>query len=382
MRKKFLLATSLAFTVLGIAPVWAQTAPTVAVRAGSHGTFDRVVFDWPRNVKFVLKQDGDHASITFDATGDMKFTQDVATQLSRARGFSAHSDDSSHVTVSFTVNPDATLKTFTSNSSVVIDISGKTAPTVAETPPQVPAPATQPPAPPAANGAATSKPQPLVPPPAAAPPPASGPLKTTVAPKVNAAVPPASSSPSASTSVASVRKPGDQLELADAPMLVAVLDPHVPARTAIYQRADVGYIVFDRKLALSIPALENGIPPKIDLQPLDMANNSGYRFTVPPNADLQATLDGTVWKIFLSKKQGAMPVTTALVAQPDFALGARFLLPLPDAPTPVHLVDPVVGDDLILVPLAQSEAFNADTAHVGHDYFARRAGACDQAFDR
>ncbi|MGB9152603.1 MAG: hypothetical protein WCD70_05900, partial [Alphaproteobacteria bacterium] len=206
---------------------------------------------------------------------------------------------------------------------------------------------------------ATSKPQPLVPPPAAAPPPASGPLKTTVAPKVNAAVPPASSSPSASTSVASVRKPGDQLELADAPMLVAVLDPHVPARTAIYQRADVGYIVFDRKLALSIPALENGIPPKIDLQPLDMANNSGYRFTVPPNADLQATRDGTVWKIFLSKKQGAMPVTTALVAQPDFALGARFLLPLPDAPTPVHLVDPVVGDDLILVPLAQSEAFNA-----------------------
>ena len=148
--------------------------------------------------------------------------------------------------------------------------------------------------------------------------------------------------------------------LTNAPTLVAALDPHTPTRAAIYLRANVGYVVFDKKLTLSPTALENGVPAQIDLQAFDLAKNSGYRFKVPSNAALRATLDGTAWKIYLSKKQQEIPVTTSLVAQPDFALGARFLLPLPDGPEPIHIVDPIVGDDLILVPLAQSEAFNVE----------------------
>jgi hypothetical protein len=148
--------------------------------------------------------------------------------------------------------------------------------------------------------------------------------------------------------------------LSDAPLLVVTLDPHTKTRAAIFLRANVSYIVFDKKLTLSPAAIMSGLPSQIDLQPFDLPKNSGYRFATPPNATLYATLDGTAWKIFLSKKQQTPPVTTALVAQPDFAIGARFLLPLPDGPDPIHITDPVVGDNLILVPLAQSEAFNAE----------------------
>ena len=350
-KKKFLLAASLALSVLGASDGRAQTAspPTVAVRAGAHDQFDRVVFDWPRAVKFALKRDGEHASIAFDAAGDIKFSQDVRTALTRARGFTVKNDDESHVTVSFIVGANDTIKTFTSSTSVVIDITGKPAPeNVAAPPPEktdAVAAKTEAAAPVAA--VATM---------AAAVAPNAGPPKSTVAAKVAASAVAAPASPASSSATPSA---SSNLQLSDAPMVVAMLDAHVPTRAAIYQRADVGYIIFDRKFTLSASALENGVPAQVDLQALDLPSNSGFRFAVPPNSDLEATLDGTVWKIFLSKKQAALPVTTSLVAQPDFALGGRLLLPLPDAPEPVHFVDPVVGDNLILVPLAQSEAFSA-----------------------
>ena len=351
MRKKILLAASLAFTVVNGVPVHAQTLPSVAVRAGAHETFDRVVFDWPRAVKFSLHRDGAKATLTFDANADLKFSQDVQVYLTRARGFVAHTDNGGHVVVSFNVNPNATVKTFTSSTSVVVDITGNKAADVptATTPPAIAAPAsaaapqapTQIDLPSAPPESAKAKPQPLPP----TPPPALKP-----APAATAA-PPAPPVKKATES---------SLAIGDTPMLIATLDPHVATRAVIYQRAEIGYIIFDRKLTLTPAALENNIPAQVNLQPIDMQKNSGYSFPVPPNADLQATMDGTTWKIFLLKKQAAMPVTTGLVAQPDFALGSRFLLPLPDAPDPIHFSDPVVGDDLILIPLGQSEAFNTE----------------------
>ncbi len=380
MRKSTLLAASLAFAVFGVLPAGAQTATTVAVRAGAHEAFDRVVFDWPRDVKFHLRQEGSHASITFDSSADIKFTKDVYAALTRARGFSAHAENG-HVTVSFTVNPNATVKGFTSATSVVLDISGRDAPVTPQPPPVAPPPPAPsaaeeiPPAPPpqptpSDSSTATGKPQPLLPPPpppatafAATPKPAAptqSPPPTTTAPPIATAALAAALAPTQPPPPL-IKKEGEKIiPLSDTPTLVATLDPRIPLRAAVFQRANVGYVIFDRKLTMTPAALENGAPAQIDLQAFDLPKNSGYRFPLPAGAELKATLDGSVWKIFLSKKQPTLPVTTALVAQPDFALGARLLLPLPDAPMPIIMTDPIVGDDLILVPLAQSEAFNVE----------------------
>ncbi len=499
MRKKFLLIASLAFAVFGGAPSFAETTPSIAVRAASHETFDRVVFDWHRDVKFQLHRDGAKAFLTFNAAGTLKFPQNVQTSLTRARGFAAHAGEGDIVTVSFTVDPNAAVKVFANDSSVVVDIQGNPAPLAAEPPalvasateekpnPPQPVPAAQdktvatetpqslllsstqqgpaqtvvpppqsqlisestnaptnvaptspitppappkaaekpsaPPAQPASKNASAVAPAPVTTPsappkvaekpsappaqpasknasavapapvttPSAPPkvaekpsaPPAQPVAKTasTPAPNPTAAtpVPPKtaeqfapSAQPVAKNATAAAQAPitlpqthssktnNFSFSLSDTPTLVATLDPHIKTRAAIYLRADVGYVVFDRKMTLSPAALENGVPAQIDLQPFDMPKNSGYRFPVPPHATLQATLDGTAWKIFLLNKQQAFSVTTSLVAQPDFALGARFLLPLPDGPDPIRITDPVVGDDLILIPLAQSEAFNIE----------------------
>jgi hypothetical protein len=381
MHKKFVFTASLAFILLGTfagtTGVCAQTAPSVAVRAGSHADYDRIVFDWPRDVAFHVAQDGNQATITFDANADIKFSRDVQTYLTRARGFTAHGDASGHTTVSFTIAPSAIIKSFTSSHSVVLDISGKAAEAATAAPQPAPPAATQPvtapvltpppgmispapiaAAPPLATGtittdAASGKPQPLTQ--TAKPATATAPVKPAQAAPVTP--PPVQA---AAATVPPKKMDTSSLALSDTPTLVATLDPHTPTRVAIYQRAGVGYVIFERKLTLSPAALENGAPPQVDIQTIDLPKNSGYRFPVPPNSQLLATLEGTAWKIYLSRQQEDVPVTTSLVAQPDFALGARFLLPLPDAPSPVTMTDPIVGDNLIIVPLGQSEAFSAE----------------------
>ncbi len=280
------------------------------------------------------------------------------------------------------VNSGAKLKAFGNDSAVVVDIQGKALPlkadkqkpetktepaknkVVATTEPQALLPAHTEPAPPTLAPAAGAEPQeafkspptettPPVTVPASAPAPLAAPSPAPVA--AVAMTPPPEPPPARLP-----KSPVFNFTLSDDPLLVATLDPHTKMRAVIFLRANVGYVIFDKKLTLSPSALENGLPSQIDLQAFDLPKNSGYRFATPPNASLYATLDGTAWKIYLSKKQQTPPVTTSLVAQPDFALGARFLLPLPDGPDPIRMTDPVVGDDLVLVPLAQSEAFNAE----------------------
>src|SRR6202041_1417362 len=140
-------------------------------------------------------------------------------------------------------------------------------------------------------------------------------------------------------------------DLGSAAQLVVSLDPHVATRTVIFQRAGYAYIVFDHKFTFDLAVLTAGQPPAlVDLEPLELPKASGWRFPVPADAEIRATREDTVWRIFLSKQHVEIPVSTALVAQPDFALGARFILPLVSAPEPVSFTDPVVGDQLILVP--------------------------------
>jgi hypothetical protein len=378
MRKNFFLPALLAVAVLGGPSAYAETAPVqpapvqpapvvavpvaiVSVRAASHEDFDRIVFDWPKGVKFQLRRDGTKALIVFEAAANIKIPSTIRTSLMRAHDLAVQSNEENRVVVSFAVNADATLKAFANEASVVIDIQGK---------------------PPKAEAAkskvvATAEPQVLVPAPAASLAPAAGgpepqeAFKSPAAPASSAPVPSAAPSPppvvaaaptpAPETATARASKsPVFNFALSDEPLLVATLDPHTKMRAAIYLRANVGYVVFDKKLTLSPAALENGIPALIDLQAFDLPKNSGYRFAAPPNSTLYATMDDTAWKIYLSKKQQTPLVTTSLVAQPDFALGARFLLPLPDGPDPIRMADPVVGDDLVLVPLAQSEAFNIE----------------------
>jgi hypothetical protein len=374
---RLILAGFLFLLPCGLVTVQAQNAPPIdiAARAGIHPDFDRIVFDWPRTVTYKLRRDGNQAVVTFSAAANTHFGSDF-THLTRAHGFSASTDAEGHLTVAFTVNAKSTLKDFTSEKSVVIDVQGATAPAT-NTAPAAAAAVPTPPAPETKTAdtstpPATDEPVSLIPAaPKPAPTPQAAPAKATaneakapaaavVTPVTSQTLPgstapakPASGTPtSAALSVLAT-------EMSDTPLLVVSLDPHTPIRAAIFMRGGYGYIIFDRKLTLSLDALTAGQQaPRVTLEPLDLPKASGYRFAVPVQVDIHASRKDTDWQIFLSKQQADVPVSTALIPQPDFALGARYLLPLTDAPEPIRFTDPVVGDDLILVPLAQTEAFS------------------------
>lgn len=387
MHKRILLTALSAFVAFSFSPVHAQAVPAVGVRAGAHEKFDRLVFDWPHSVKYEIRREGARASIIFEANAHL--TPPSRSDLTRAKDFAVSKDEKGHVVVSFLIDPNASFNSFTNATSVVVDIQGKAAkgagvaaepapekkakessfvaaspkPTarsaeMAKTPPSqtTPSPEPEKPKKEAANAVSLSFPLPAAAPAEAVPP--DAPLQIAAPPVFDA--PPDASATSSAPPPEPLKEQQKMEALSDTPALVASFDPHVPVRAVIFRRANVAYVVFDRKFGLSLSDLQNGLPSKVDLTPFDLPKNSAYRFSLPSDAELYATLDGTAWKIFVSKKRSTLPVSTTLVAQPDFALGARLLLPLPDAPEPIRFLDPIVGDDLIFVPLAQSQAFNVE----------------------
>ncbi|MDE2030520.1 MAG: hypothetical protein KGI97_08180, partial [Alphaproteobacteria bacterium] len=328
----------------------APAAPTVRVRTGAHKGYDRIVFDWPHNVRFRAGHKDGRGFIIFDARGDLRLPKGIEDGLTRAHGFRIHKKDGK-VTVDFTVAPGAAIDTFANGHSIVLDIKGRAAPqktAIASTPPKP------------AHAAATSAVKPES---ASAEPVAATAEKAAAAPAAPAQAPVqpvmTSEEPPAAKATPPAKLDASAFPtLSAAPLLVAAFDPQIPARVVIYDRADTGYIVFERKFGMDVKTLADGGPLPQGIRSLDLPDNSGYSFPLPPNAELHATRDGTAWKIYVSQRESDVPVATMLVPQPDFALGARFVLPLPDAPTPIRITDPVVGDDLILVPLKQSEAFS------------------------
>ncbi|MFY9288628.1 MAG: hypothetical protein WAO98_09030, partial [Alphaproteobacteria bacterium] len=394
MRMPFLPFVCLLAILFGAVSAFAQNATTpvtLTARAGVHPDFDRVVFDLPRAIKYSVVRNGENVTVSFAVPAQTKFGNDFS-KLNRARGFSTGVDKDGNLTVSFRVDPNAKLKDFISEKSVVIDVQGSAASITETKAPEVKAPevkaadtkpddvkkadvkpATAEPAPPppkateakAPEKPAVAPPAPLTPaapdmkaaePALAAPviaPPAQAELPTKPEP-----LPPAASNIKTGLVTAPTRN-APQLDLGDTPLLIATLDPRTPIRAAVYMRGGVGYIIFDRKLTLALNDLTAGQQaPRVTLEPMDLPNASGFHFALPSNVGLRATRNGTAWQMYVSKQEPDVPVSTLLVAQPDFALGARFLLPVPDAPEPVRLTDPIVGDDLIVIPLEQTQAFS------------------------
>ena len=426
MHKKYLIATTCLLALLGqgyvrvsyAADAAADSLAAIAVRAGEHTTYDRIVFDWPRQTPYVLKKDGDKVRVTFSAVAKPAFDATSVTTLPRAHGFTSAIEDN-HLVVTFTVDPAASVHAFTSGNSVAVDVSSAIAGASEKATEVKQADAKAAEIKPAATTSVEAKPAETKPseakeaadkksvekaaaetkvapvavpdktktaaaPVAITPPPvpvekpvekiAEKPAEKVAdkapekVPEKAAANPDIAPQPKADARLPVVVKtlPGTAPkatspafpDMTDAPLLVLTLDPRVPSRSVIFSRAGYVYIVFDRVITMSVGDLTAGTTSRVTLEPLALAKASGYRFAVPSDIDVHATHNDTAWQIYLNRQSQGVPVSTTLVAQPNFALGARFLLPLPDAPEPVRMSDPVVGDDLILVPLTQNEAFN------------------------
>lgn len=394
-------------------------APAAVFRVGEHPTFDRIVVDAPKGTTYVLNREGTRVALKFSNPMRLKLFQ---PSLARAGDFAATgADGSAPLTVSFSISPSATIKDFYSGNSIVVDVMGPplpaqsaqpvpatTAKTAKESPPPEkketrPEPQQQlitptPRAPLqniAPNAVEEQKPAakkeevapteakktevPLSAPPVAnsfpdVPPPAAldkPPVKredTIAPPPQSAPVPPVHTTEASppppvrlftAPKIAMDPKVVEQIQSIIAertPAPVAVLDPKVEIGTAIFARGGYVTIVFDRKLAGD--ALISSPPPRVKLEPLNLPYNTGFRIAVPDTVSVRATRRDTAWEIYLIRAGGEAPLSTEFIAQPEFALGARLLVSTSAPPNPVFFPDPVIGDDLIILPLKETGAFS------------------------
>ncbi len=140
-----------------------------------------------------------------------------------------------------------------------------------------------------------------------------------------------------------------------APEVFLELDPGLDTALALYRRAGFVYVFFDRKLSRSPELLLAGGPvPSVPLNWLRDLPVTGFSFPEPTGGDVRVAQTGRRWQIILAPQPRSIPVNLGLSAQPDFALGARLLLPIQDAGEVISFTDPVLGDALRILPLAKA----------------------------
>ncbi len=356
----------------------------VVLRTGQHPSFDRVVFDAPVGMGYKIEREGERVTVRFSKAAKAVLPP---SKLSRAKGFHVvtGADDGAPLAVSFSVAPQATLKDFMSDRSLVIDIKGGVA---KELPPSLPsAPPSSPPSPPpspvppvarqleaekqavlapekakepeavpaALEGVEAAQPEAQ-----ATPLPDSSPAPVVaVEEKAEESLPeqPVLNWPPAATTRLDAKTESEIMAIAqeNPPMPVAVLNPKIEVGTAIFVRAGYVNIVFDRKLVGD--ALITSPPPRVKVEPLALLRQTGFRIAVPDQIGVRATRKGTAWEVFLVPLGKTTSLSTEFLSQPHFALGARLLLPSANPPEPVRLRDPVVGDELIVLPFKETGAF-------------------------
>lgn len=143
------------------------------------------------------------------------------------------------------------------------------------------------------------------------------------------------------------------MQLEAGPQTLFTVDPGVAVGMAAYQRGGYAYIIFDRNLGLSLDKLLQGQHAgKTEM--LDLKNATGFRFSLPQGVDLRLSRHETAWHIKAQKPDNNLPLSMTFNAEPDYVLGARLVLPVSGAGTPVNLTDPVTGENLVVVPLQQA----------------------------
>jgi hypothetical protein len=102
-----------------------EAAPGVEVRAGDHGDFERVVFEWPESIAYDVAQRGEQVTVVFSRPGRI----DLSAVRDRFSGrvleaWADGGDAASQVTLR--VLPDATIRSFSLENDrvVVVDVFG------------------------------------------------------------------------------------------------------------------------------------------------------------------------------------------------------------------------------------------------------------------
>jgi hypothetical protein len=401
LRTSAFFGASLAALLLGLLPAVALADP-VSVRAGERGAGARVVFDWPAPVTHAVRVQEGSVRLTFARPLETEVSAISGRVPGWIKGASLSADK---LTLTLSLVKPASAQSFASGNKVVLDlVAAKPAPVKAETPKkdkpvaqQAPKPVVKaevkpvvkpeakpapkpepkaeettvvpaaqlpavaennPPAPSPANSeaeqsvappvvAASALPTSTPPAPAApAPIPAEAALPSQYIPPVAGALPPVNAAPAVASVAREVLPPEP-----------AALDLTIPATTpvAVFTRGRAIYIAVNE--AAAPRALEGWLDlASIKPESAQLLKGEGGRvlrlLRAADEPALYPVIVGTNWRLS-PKVPTPAPAVLEVIPEPTYALGPRVLVKTEAAGNPVFFADPVIGDTLVAVPVAQ-----------------------------
>jgi tetratricopeptide (TPR) repeat protein len=354
------------------APAGPRGGEALGVRVGEHEGYSRVVFDWPRSVGYTVDQAGGTATITFDQPA----IPDLGSLKARPPRFIEGVDsslDGGRLKVVLHTPVASQVRHFRSGPKVVVDIMAPakgTPPPVAASSPEAVQPTVKggsagvPPAgaPPMALTAVKAPGSALSPPPVAGRP---TPL-VPVAP-VSLAAPAEAPMPEAiqPISIGKLTPPqaGLATSLAEGPARAAPtvapagavtlrFDWTEPVAAAVFSRAEILWVVFDRPQKLDVAALRVvGGNVIRGMEQVTVEQGTVLRIETVAGVNPSVRRDGLAWLLDFVKQPLQPQTPIEALAQTTPSAGTRVFLPVPEPGLALAIDDPEVGDTMVVVPV-------------------------------
>jgi len=321
------------------------SGPKIGVRKGEHPTYTRIVFDWPRKVAYQLGDYQAQAVVNFDEPARYNVSAVNRDPDTLVRGLYQNGN-----AVVIDVASGSRIKHFYAGTKLVVDVYRDQL-------------AQKPNAPAQEEKVAAVEPAKVVPAPTV-------PIKTEpkAEPKVAAVVdekePPApKASPVAKVSAAKV---------IDEPKEVAAVEPEPeptnasglagafsmrfdfsePVAAAAFRRAGAVWLVFDKQTKQDLQGLKNWAGEGLQkIEQIDVSRATVLRIETAPGFNPRPKREGLSWIFEFAKLPLLALQEVNVEAQPHSAAGARLFMPVQEGGLAVPIQDPIIGDNLIVVPV-------------------------------
>ena len=331
--------------------------PTVNVRSGIHSEFDRIAFDWDKSVKYSVENKDGTVRIIFDNNAQSSVSKNFYYNISRISNFSTQSTDAGLV-VSFGTDKNAAISVFRNGNTIVADIKGKA---IAITAKEASAPETKAPEPKKVEEKKEKvKPETTE----------DKVIEALVQESVKEAKPETAEAKEAVTETMTQDSAKNETPVSGnawktGPEKIASIDKKIFANVAVFQRAGKGFIIFDTKSTLAQSEIIKDASTNIEFNPLDITHGSGFYFNLPEKTRVLAETNQDAVNIFIADEgYQANSSNTEMILEPEFALGPRQVLRLSQKAEPVTFKDVTIGDQLIVVPVAEQVAFGTEQTMV------------------
>ena len=345
--------------------------PLIAVRSGAYQNFTRLVFDWPRAVKYAMFPGAGKLGIRFETLARIDVTSIARFAPPWVKNASWRIDANKDTIVEFDTDAASGFHDFRDGAKIVVDVlapktdadsyrppGGGKAAITALTPATAMKTATVSSAQ-AAEIAATA--QKL----ADANKPATTPAPTPPAP---AATPPVTQPAPTTAAPADAAPPQPPMQDADGQLshggAVLTFAGAANRGSAVFMRGLTAWIVLQGAApldAMKLKAALKNFPTAVEAASADGVGVLRMTFAQPEQIGAHA--DGSNLKVVIGPQVNETPIAIGFSRNQDDATHSSLSTLLPGATHPVTLTDPVAGDQLILVPSAAGRAMLAP-----HDY--------------